>query len=143
MLQTSTKDCRQPPPAVARPLKNASGGRVPTPSPQDHAQEAHYLPEWSRPGIWPGGRIFGGDCSPTTLVAGTTSYFSSRNFRQSLVLTLLQIPVGFKVIYGRLHSKRHIVVSSSTMPSKRKRHSWLSPIVVACCKSNKETTKAR
>ena len=48
-----------------------------------------YLPEWRRPGMWPGGRIFGGECSPTTLVAVTTSYFSSRNFRQSLVLTLL------------------------------------------------------
>jgi hypothetical protein len=34
-------------------------------------------------------RIFGGECSPTTLVAVTTSYFSSRNFRQSLALTLL------------------------------------------------------
>ena len=50
-------------------------------------------------------RIFGGECSPTTLVAVTTSYFSSRNFRQSLALTLLQKPVGFKVIYGRLHPK--------------------------------------
>ncbi len=29
---------------------------------------------------------FGWECSPTTLVALTTSYFSSRNFRQSLVL---------------------------------------------------------
>ena len=29
------------------------------------------------------------------------------------------------------------------MPSKRKQHSWLSPIVVACCKSNDGTTKAR
>ena len=64
-------------------------GGVPTPNPQDPAQEMHYLPEWSRPGIWPGGRIFGGECSPTTLVAVTTSYFSPRNFRQSLVLTLL------------------------------------------------------
>ncbi len=45
-----------------------------------------YLPEWRRPGMWPGGCIFGGECSPTTLVAVTTSYFSSRNFRQSLVL---------------------------------------------------------
>ena len=33
--------------------------------------------------------VYGGECSPTTLVAVTTSYFSSRNFRQSLVLTLL------------------------------------------------------
>ena len=37
----------------------------------------------------PFARIFGGECLPTTLVAVTTSYFSSRNFRQSLVLTLL------------------------------------------------------
>jgi hypothetical protein len=34
-------------------------------------------------------RIFGGECSPTTLVAVTTLYFSSRHYRQSLVLTLL------------------------------------------------------
>ena len=33
--------------------------------------------------------VYGGECLPTTLVAVTTSYFSSRNFRQSLVLTLL------------------------------------------------------
>ena len=33
--------------------------------------------------------VYGGECSPTTLVAVTTSYFSSRNFRQSLALTLL------------------------------------------------------
>ena len=33
--------------------------------------------------------VYGGECSPTTLVAVTTSYFSSRNFRQSLVRTLL------------------------------------------------------
>jgi hypothetical protein len=38
---------------------------------------------------WPGGRGFGWECSPTTLVALTTSYFSSRNKRQSLVFILL------------------------------------------------------
>jgi hypothetical protein len=39
--------------------------------------------------VIPLARIFEGECSPTTLVAVTTSYFSSRNFRQSLALTLL------------------------------------------------------
>ncbi len=39
--------------------------------------------------VIPLARIFGGGCLPTTLVAVTTLYFSSRNFRQSLVLTLL------------------------------------------------------
>ena len=29
------------------------------------------------------------------------------------------------------------------MPSKRKQYSWLSPIVIACCKSKDGTTKAR
>jgi hypothetical protein len=34
-----------------------------------------------------------------------------------------------------------MVESSSDMSSQRKKHSWLSPIVVACCKSNDGTTK--
>jgi hypothetical protein len=36
-----------------------------------------------------------------------------------------------------------MVESSSDMSSQRKKHSWLSPIVVACCKSNDEATRAR
>ena len=37
-------------------------------------------------------------------------------------------------------SNRHMV---DFIKSKRTKHSWLSPIVVACCKSNDGTTKAR
>jgi hypothetical protein len=43
-IQTSRSDRRQPPLAVAGPLKKLLGG-VPTPNPQDHAQEMHHLPE--------------------------------------------------------------------------------------------------
>jgi hypothetical protein len=32
---------------------------------------------------------------------------------------------------------------SSSMASKRTKHSWLSPIVVACCKSKKSTNHAK
>jgi hypothetical protein len=49
-IQTSRSDHRQPPLAVAGPLKKLLGG-VPTPNPQDHAQEMHHLPEWGVPGI--------------------------------------------------------------------------------------------
>jgi hypothetical protein len=49
-LQTLRSDRRQPPLAVAGPLKTASGG-VPTPNPQDHAQEMHHLPERGVPRI--------------------------------------------------------------------------------------------
>jgi hypothetical protein len=43
-LQTLRSDRRQPPLAVAGPLKRLLGG-VPTPNPQDHAQEIHHLPK--------------------------------------------------------------------------------------------------
>ncbi len=39
--------------------------------------------------------------------------------------------------------QKHMVVSSSTMPSKRKQHSWLSPIDVVCCKSNDGTNERK
>ena len=82
---------------------------------------------------WPGERRFGWECSPTTLIALTTSYFSSQNY--STVET-----GGLPGDQGLPSSKRHMVVSPS-MKSKRKQHSWLSSIVGACCKSN-ETTRA-
>jgi hypothetical protein len=99
------KGLRQPPSAVAGPLKRASWGGYLRQTLRTMPKRRIYLPEWRRPKMWPGERIFGGECSPTTLVAVTTSYFSSRNFRQSLVLTLLYKPVGFKVIYGSLQLK--------------------------------------
>jgi len=78
--------------------------------------------------VIPLARIFGGECSPTTLVAVTTSYFSSPNFRQSLVLTLLVETGGLQGDLWSPSSKRHMVVSCPLMPLKRKQHSWLSPI---------------
>ncbi len=51
-IQTSRSDHRQPPSAVAGPLKTASGGGYLCQiTPQDHAQERHHLPEWGVPGI--------------------------------------------------------------------------------------------
>jgi hypothetical protein len=76
---------------------------------------------------WPGGHGFRWECSPTTLVALATSYFSSWNKRQSLVFYPTAETGGLLGDQGSPQSKRHMVVSASTK-SKRKWHSWLSPI---------------
>ena len=53
------------------------------------------------------------------------------SFTEFLAIPCTYSTVETGVLQGDLgspSSKRHMVVSSSAMPSKRKRHSWLSPI---------------
>ena len=58
--QAQQRDRRQPPSAVAGPLKRASGGGYLRQTLRTMPKRRIYLPEWRRPGVWPGGRIWRG-----------------------------------------------------------------------------------
>ncbi len=84
------RDRHQPPLAVAGPFQDGSGGGMylcQTLGTRFKDCSIYTRVEYTED--WPGGCRFGWECSPTTLVALTTSYFSSRNKSQSLVFILL------------------------------------------------------